>query len=270
MNFKRDLGIGIFDSGFGGLTVMRQVMDLLPNENIYYLGDTARLPYGNKSPDTILRYSIENAIFLLDKNIKALVVACNTATAYSLDRLQQIFNIPIIGVIEPGAEEAAKISTNGNIAVLGTRGTIDSQVYHQALLKLIPNVNYHGQICPLLVHLVEENMVDHPITNMALNEYLQFLKHSTIDTIVLGCTHFPLLQNAIQQIAGDKIQLVNSANACANKLKSVLEENKLLTLRTILGTQKYFISDDIKKFSHLGKAFLGLPIKNIEHFGNHF
>ena len=185
--------IGLFDSGIGGLTVLQQLVRALPDENYVYFGDTARLPYGEKSRETIIRYSIENSIFLLDKNIKMLVIPCNTATAFALEKLQKIFSVPVVGVIEPGAERAVEVSKNERIGVLGTRGTIYSQSYQKAILKINPSAFVLPIACPLFVPLVEENYVAHPSARLIVQEYLRPLKDQFIDTLLLGCTHYPLL-----------------------------------------------------------------------------
>lgn len=256
--------IGMFDSGIGGLTVLQKLFQVLPAENFVYFGDTARLPYGEKSQETIIRYSIENTIFLLDKNIKLLVVPCNTASAYALDKLQQLFNIPVIGVIEPGADTAIELTTHGRIAVLGTKGTVNSGAYQKAILKRNPKIVVTSLACPLFVPLVEENYLDHPATKLIVHEYLKPLKEHKIDTLLLGCTHYPLLKELIQKEMGDDIAIVDSATACANKVVEVLIQRGLKVSRKADHEHQYFVSDDPHKFQILGEAFLGMPIRHVE------
>ena len=256
--------IGMFDSGLGGLTVMQQIVNKLPNEDIIYFGDTARVPYGGKSRETIIRYSIENAIFLIERNIKVLVVACNTATSHGLEKLQHIFNIPIIGVIDPGAERAVKASSNKRIAVLGTKGTIQSQAYQNAILQRAPDAVIFPIACPLFVPLVEEGCLDHPAAHLIVREYLKTLKEENIDTILLGCTHYPLMTKLIRAEVGDDIVIVDSAISCAEKIASLLNELDLTNENDNIPSYRYFVSDDAHKFQTLGSSFLGLPIKHVE------
>lgn len=256
--------IGIFDSGIGGLTVMRSIIDLMPNEDIIYFGDTARLPYGGKSPETIVRYSTENTIFLMEKNIKALVIACNTASSYAVDKLKRIFNIPVIGVIEPGITAATKITKNGRIGVLGTKATILSETYHKGIKKVMPEAEVFSIACPLLVHLVEELLIHHDATQLIVKEYLKDLRLNQIDTLMLGCTHYPLLKQVIQKEIGDSVNLVDSATTCAYSLKEVLHKHNLAAKKKTAGNRSYFVSDDPKKFQTIGKEFLGLTIDKVE------
>lgn len=254
--------IGIFDSGFGGLTVMKAIRALLPHENILYFGDTARLPYGTKSRETIVRYSLENAAFLIQQGIKVLVVACHTACCFALEVLQQKFDIPVIGVTTPMIEQVALISQRGKIAILGTRGTIGSGAYQNAIQKILPTAQISAIACQLLVPLVEEGFIDHPITAMALFEYLHSLKNKDIDTIILACTHFPLLLKQIQLNVGPNIQVIDPAQFCAAFLKKVLQEKNLLNPLAETTTQ-FFVSDDPEKFRHLGKTFLGHSLAEV-------
>ncbi len=216
--------IGMFDSGVGGLTVMQEVVKALPRENILYFGDTARLPYGEKSRDTIIRYAIENTIFLMEQKIKMLVIPCNTVTSVALDKLKQIFNIPIVGVIEPGVEKVVQVTRSKHIAVLGTRGTINSGVYQREIALRLPNATIHALACPLFVPFVEEDMVRHPAAEIIVKEYLAALKGRKVDTILLGCTHYPLLRHLIQKELGDGVQIVDSASTCAEKVGLMLSQ----------------------------------------------
>jgi len=256
--------IGVFDSGLGGLTVMQQLMKALPDEHFIYFGDTARLPYGEKGRETIIRYSIENTVFLLEKNIKALVVACNTATAHALERLQQIFSVPVIGVIDPGAESAVNISKNGRIAVLGTKGTIQSQSYQKAIAQKNPSVTLFPIACPLFVPLVEESYANHPAARLIVQEYLRPLKDQQIDTLLLGCTHYPLLHSIIQEEIGKDVAIIDSAVSCAKKLATILTENGLKRSDNLTPKHQYFVSDEPLKFQTLGQNFLNMAIDHVE------
>lgn len=258
----------MFDSGVGGLTVMRQLLQQMPHEQIIYFGDTARIPYGAKSPEAVLRYSIENSIFLIDQHIKILVVACNTATAYALEKLRRIFKLPVVGVIEPGAKKAVEVSKNGRIAVLGTRGTIVSGAYEKAILRLCPEASVTSIACPLLVHLVEENFLQHQAARLIIQDYLAPLKNQNIDTLLLGCTHYPLLKDLIQDELGPHINLVDSALTCALEVESILKEHQLHQLSHQAPLHRYYVSDDPEKFKGMGKAFLGNAIETVDlvHF----
>lgn len=244
--------IGIFDSGVGGLTVMQQLMQALPHENLIYFGDTARVPYGNKSRQTIIRYSIENTISLLEKNIKLLVIACNTASAFALPKLRQLFNIPIIGVIDAGAEKAVNITRNHRIAVLGTKGTIQSGAYQQAIHLLAPHAFILPIACPLFVPLVEEQWLNHPAATLIAQEYLLPIHEQNIDTVLLGCTHYPLLSSLIQKQIGKEIATVDSASTCAHHTACLLKERGLISSAK-QGKYHYFVSDDPEKFRSLAE-----------------
>lgn len=258
-----DSPIGMFDSGVGGLTVMKELVRVLPYENILYFGDTARLPYGAKSPETIIRYSIENSIFLIDKKIKMLVVACNTASAHALACLQERFDIPVIGVVDPGAESAVRATKQGRIGVLGTKGTINSQCYQKAILKKDSKVSVFPIACPLFVPFVEENCLDHPAIRLVIKEYLKPLKDYHIDTLLLGCTHYPLLKELIQEEVGEDILIVDSALSCSEKILELLSQNHLQRLRKTSPHYHYFVSDDPKKFQQLGTCFFGKPLDHV-------
>lgn len=259
---KQSQPIGMFDSGLGGLTVMQKLVSKLPYEDIIYFGDTARLPYGGKSSETIVRYSIENATFLIDKNIKILVVACNTATSQALDKLQQMFALPVVGVIDPSAEQAVKVSTHHRIAVLGTKKTIQSGAYQRAILQHAPKATVFPIACPLFVPLVEEGCIDHPAARLIVQEYLRPVKGQRVDTILLGCTHYPILKDLIQEEVGDQVTLVDSGSACADKISALLDRMDMKKKPTPPSYQ-YFVSDDPHQFQRLGSAFLGFPIKDV-------
>lgn len=261
---SHQLPIGLFDSGIGGLTVMKQVMNSLPQEHLTYFGDTARVPYGGRSPETIVRYTIESTIFLMEQQIKTLIIACNTASAYALDKLRQVFNIPIIGVIEPGAIKAVQTTRQGRIAVLGTRATILSGAYQQEILKRLPEAYILPIACPLFVPLVEEVFVSHPATQLIVREYLKPLKQEKIDTLLLGCTHYPLLREAIQREVGDEIAIVDSASTCVETVRHYLETAQIANVTGASPNYKYFVSDDPHKFKMLGQNFLGAPLDHVE------
>lgn len=255
--------IGIFDSGVGGLTVMHQIMQVLPREQLIYFGDLARVPYGNKSRDTIVRYSIENTIRLLEKKIKLLVVACNTASAFSLPKLRELFHVPIVGVIEAGAERAVAISKTQQIAVLGTKGTIQSGAYQTAIQKLSPHANVIPIACPLLVPLVEEKWLTHPATRLIVKEYLRPIQNQEIDTVMLGCTHYPLLSSLIQEVVGSEVMLVDSASTCANQVKMILKERELLS-KGLQEPHRYFVSDEPDRFRSLAEHVFGYTIPTVD------
>lgn len=254
------MAIGIFDSGFGGLTVLRAIQDLLPNENCVYFGDTARLPYGNKSPDTIRRYCLENLTFLLSQNIKILVIACNTACASALDEIQKICPIPVIGVIEPGVEAIIAVPEIKQVAILGTRATIASKAHENLLKAKLPHLSVMGIACPLFVPLVEEGYVDHPLAKMVMYEYLRPLKEWGADTILLACTHYPLLENDLRRELGSSVRLVNPAENCAKEVERQLKENSLLN-PCGEGKCKFYASDDPEKFRFFGPKFLHREIE---------
>ncbi len=242
---------------------MKAIQALLPHENIIYFGDTARLPYGTKSRETILRYSMENASFLISQGVKVLVVACHTACSFALEELQQKFDIPIVGVTTPVIEQIENLSPQGKIAILGTRGTIASGAYQNAIRKLLPTAEISPIACQLLVHLVEEGYIDHPITAMAIYEYLHFLKNKEIDTLILGCTHFPLLLSQIQQTVGPRVQIVDPGQFCAVSLKKLLQERQLINIETTATATQFFVSDDPEKFRLLGKNFLSQTLSEV-------
>jgi glutamate racemase len=261
---NREAPIGIFDSGFGGLTVMRAIRSLLPHENIIYFGDTAHLPYGTKSGEAILRYSIENASFLIRQGVKVLVVACSTASCFAIPQLEKQFKIPVIGMISPAVAKLAQNSSFNKIAILGTRATISSGTYQTQLQTHIPHAEVTGIPCQLLVQLVEEGYIEHPLSEMALQEYLRPLKSKQVDAILLGCTHFPLLAEQIRKEVGAGITLVDPAIECAEALKDLLLKQNLLNLNTSHPHYRFFVSDDPEKFRLLGKNFLNYPIQHVE------
>ncbi len=248
--------IGVFDSGVGGLTVVRQLRRLLPHEHIVYLGDTARVPYGTKSPETVQRFSREDAAFLTGRQVKAVVVACNTASALALKTLKRELSLPVFGVIEPGAKAAADVSRTHRIGVIATASTIRSRAYEQAILAKIPNAKVHVKACPLLVPLVEEGWLRHKVTLAVLEEYLQPLLARRIDTLVLGCTHYPLLKTAIRKVAGRSLRLVDSAESCARVVRDELAAMHLLNESSVRGRLEMFVTDEPARFKALARRFL--------------
>ena len=249
--------IGIFDSGVGGLTVVNQIQAILPNESIVYFGDTARVPYGTKSKETITRFSVENVEFLMTHDVKLVVVACNTASSLSLDFLKRCFRVPIIGVIEPGAKSAINTTRNNRVGVIGTQATIASGSYEKAIKKITRRVSVYTQSCPLFVPLVEEGWVDKDVTKETARIYLSPLKSKGIDSLILGCTHYPLLKNVVKRVMGDKVILIDSAKEVAKEARAILDANGLLN-RNGAGTKghKFFVSDEPGRFIRMGEKFL--------------
>lgn len=239
-----DQPIGIFDSGIGGMTVARAIKKLLPDEKIIYYGDTARVPYGPKSPQTIQRFSLEIGRFLMEKDIKMLIVACNSASSSSLTLLKNKLTVPVLGVIKPGAFAAHLKSITRRIGITGTKATISSKAYEKALIKMDPDVKTFSQECPLLVPLVEENWTDHFETKLIIKRYLSNILRQGIDTLILGCTHYPLLKDKIQEITGPGINLIDSADSCAVAVKNLLLEKDLIRKKRGNAHEKIFSSDD--------------------------
>jgi glutamate racemase len=256
--------IGIFDSGIGGLTVLKEIINTLPLENTIYLGDTARVPYGTRSAETVTRYSFENTRFLFSKKIKMLVVACNTVSSVSLDAIRQSVDIPVIGVIEPGARAAVSATRRGKIGVIGTSATIRSGAYAAAIRSLDPSVEVFGLPCPLFVPLVEEGWTDGPVVEMTAERYLSEMKVTGIDTLVLGCTHYPLLKGVLSSVMGEPVRLIDSAIETAREMRAVLSELSLL--RPVPGAvrREFYVTDSPEKFLDVGERFLGKTIDHIE------
>jgi glutamate racemase len=252
-----DGAIGIFDSGIGGLTVAKEIKSLLPNEKIIYLGDTARLPFGTKSPNTIQRYTMQNADFLLKRGVKILVVACNTASAWALDNVIAESSVPVVGVIAPGCTAAVAASTNSknnNIGVIGTSATIRSEAYPSGIHKLQPDLHVISRQCPMFVPLVEEGWIDTPITAMIIDEYLKEMK-GNISTLVLGCTHYPLLKPAIQKYLGPDVEIICSSETTAAVVKEEL--GKLNLLRSKKSEQdSFFLTDHSATFQRVMHIFM--------------
>lgn len=255
--------IGVFDSGIGGLTVVKELMQILPNESIVYFGDTARVPYGTKSEKTIKEYSIQNTKFLLSKNVKIIVIACNTASAVALSEIQSMTELPVVGVIKPGAEAAVKNTKNKRVAVIGTTATIQSKAYEKEIKLIDPSIEVYGKACPLFVPIVEEGWSNHKIAQLAAEEYLSELKKKSIDTMVLGCTHYPLLKDTIQKVIGEDVILVDSGVETARVVKQILEKENLINQSTLKPNYSFFVSDLPQKFREVGEMFLGRQIENL-------
>lgn len=249
--------IGIFDSGVGGLTVLKEIIRVLPQEDTVYLGDTARVPYGTKSPETVTRYARQIAAFLVSRDIKLLVVACNTASAVALDALQAELSIPVVGVIEPGASRAANVSRSGRVGVIGTAGTIRSSAYAKAIKRLNPQIEVVTQPCPLFVPLAEEGWVDNEVARLTARSYLDPIRAQGVDTLVLGCTHYPLLKKTIGEVMGDDVTLVDSAAETARTVAAILAQQQLLRPETEQGNHHYFVTDVPAGFIRVGNRFLG-------------
>ncbi|MGF0017418.1 glutamate racemase [Sporofaciens sp. SGI.106] len=256
--------IGVFDSGVGGLTVAREIMRQLPDENIVYFGDTARLPYGSKSKDNIIRFSRQIIRFLLTRNVKAIVIACNTASAQALDVVKEEFDLPIIGTITAGARAAVQETRSRKIGVIGTEGTIRSQTYTEVIRELEPEAEVMGKACPLFVPLVEEGFAKHHIADEVIDIYLREMKESDIDTMILGCTHYPLLRSRIMAYLGDKVSIVNPAYETAMDLKRILEEKGLNNDRDSLTKYEFYVSDAAEKFKQFANSILPYNVETIQ------
>ncbi len=259
----RDAPIGVFDSGVGGLTVAREIMRQIPNEKIIYFGDTARLPYGDKSRKTVTRYSEQIVRFLKTFQVKTIVVACNTASAYALDTLEKDIDIPIVGVIKPGAKTAVDVTQNGRIGVIATEATISSQMYTKYITNLNPSVTIYEKACPLFVPLVEEGLWEDPVTDEIVRRYLTELIDIDIDTLILGCTHYPLIRSTLRRIIGDKVTLVNPAYETAIELRQLLSKMNMLNEETPgLGSNQYqfYVSDKAEKFVRFANSIINYGI----------
>jgi len=258
------LPIGIFDSGVGGLTVLHAIANRLPHENLIYLGDTARVPYGTKSAATVERYAVEDAAFLVEKGIKLLVVACNTASAMARERLRREFDVPILTVLGPGARMAARVTRNGQVGVIATEATVESGAYVRAIHEAGGDIKVIQQACPLFVSLVEEGETNSPITRLAVEKYLTGLQDQHIDTLVLGCTHYPLLKPVIAELMGEGVTLVDSAEATAAEVETLLRENALLNEQTATGERRFYVTDAARRFQRIAERIFGEPLAHLE------
>jgi glutamate racemase len=256
--------VGVFDSGIGGLTVAHEVIKQLPHESVIYFGDTARVPYGPKSPDTVRRYSREIAEFLQGEGVKSIVIACNTATAHALDALRDELDMPVIGVVEPGARAAVSATRRGHIGVIGTVGTIKSGAYERAIRALHADVRVTARACPLFVPLVEEGWTDHAATRLVAEEYLAPLIEADIDTLVLGCTHYPLLKPLLASVLGSDVRLIDSAEETAAETARTLAAEHLTAPENADPSYRFVASDGPLQFLQLGQRFLGDTMEGVE------
>ena len=255
-----EAGIGIFDSGVGGLTVVQRLLQAVPDEHLLYLGDTARHPYGTKSPAVVGRYSVENTAFLIEKDVKLVVVACNTASAVALEALRERFTVPIVGVIEPGARAAVRATRNRKVGVIGTDATSASGSYTRALKALDPELEIYTRACPLFVPLAEEGWVDNDVCRQAAAIYLASLRQSRIDTLVLACTHYPLLAPVIADYMGPGVTLIDSAEETAREVAALLAERGLARADGGRGSASFFVTDVADRFVRIGGRFLGATV----------
>ena len=266
MKIDREAPIGVFDSGVGGLTVAREIMRNLPSEKIVYFGDTARVPYGSKSKETIIRYSRQIIRFLQQQQVKAIVVACNTASAFALDAVRDEFDIPIIGVIEPGAKVAAAQTRNKRVGIIGTVGTVGSGIHAEYLKHLDPEITVFGKACPLFVPLVEEGWLHDPVTDEVAARYLKELQDKEVDTLILGCTHYPLLRSTIRKIMGEDVCLVNPAYETALELRKLLADMGLASDETVEEEfpYRFYVSDLAEKFKDFANSILSYNVEKTQ------
>jgi glutamate racemase len=256
--------IGVFDSGVGGLTVVRAILRCLPGESIVYFGDTARVPYGTKSRETIIKFALEDAGFLVSNGVKVIVVACNSVSSNALDHLQANFEVPIIGVIDTVAKAACEVTHSGRVGVIGTKATIESGAYERALTKLNPRLDVRSVPCPLFVPLAEEGWLDGDITRLVAKEYLTSLLDWGMDTLLLGCTHYPLLRRAIAAVTGSSVSLVDSAESTAREVTELLEVRGLRDSERAPAHHQFYLSDMPRNFAELGMRFLGRNIEPVQ------
>ncbi len=256
--------IGVFDSGVGGLTVLREIMEMMPYEDVIYFGDTARIPYGSKSEQTVKKFAYQCAKFLYDKGVKTIVIACNTASAVAIDYLKDRFDIPVIGVIEPGARGAVEATKNGRIGVIGTYATIGSSAYQNKIMEKMPEAEIVGIPCPLFVPIVEEGWEYSEVACLTARQYLAELMEHDVDSLVLGCTHYPILRHTIGQVLGERVRLVNPAFETAKELKETLRENNMTKNDFVKAVYRYYVSDAPEKFRRIGGNFLKKEIELLE------
>ncbi|MFA5275312.1 MAG: glutamate racemase [Candidatus Omnitrophota bacterium] len=255
--------IGVFDSGVGGLTVAKELIRQLPSENIIYFGDTARVPYGIKSKETVIRFSIENILFLLKHDVKLICVACNTVSSYALPEIKNNFRVPMVGVLTPGAREALYATKNKRIGIIGTKGTIKSRSYESEIKHLDRKAKVIAVACPLFVPFAEEGWLKGEVVTRVAKTYLKPLKDAGVDTLILGCTHYPLLKPVIQKIMGQGVTLIDSAKQVAIEVKDILSREDMLN-KNGKGRHEFFVSDNPEWFSALAQRFLGEPVKNVK------
>jgi glutamate racemase len=260
-----DRSIGVFDSGIGGLTVVRELIRLLPDESIVYFGDTARVPYGPKSPETVARYSTEAAAFLITRDVKAIVIACNTATAHAAALLSETLPVPVIGVIEPGARAAVQATHTGRVGVIGTAGTIRSGAYDLAVRRRLRDARVYAQPCPLFVPLVEEGLVGHAASRLVAEDYLRPLCEMDVDVLILGCTHYPVLRDLIADVMGDAVRLVDSATETALEVAAMLDAHDMRRVAATPPAYVFAASDAPLRFRDVGRTFVGDVLASVEH-----
>ena len=259
-NSHRNYAIGVFDSGLGGLTVVKELMKILPREDIVYFGDTARVPYGTKSKESIIRFSKENVSILLKNKVKMVVVACNTSSSFALPTLRESFSVPILGVIKPGAKKAVETTRNRRVGIIATSATINSGEYVKEIKRLDPSAKVAVQACPLFVPLVEEGWFENKVTAEVAHTYLDKMRRARIDTLILGCTHYPLLKPLLRRVMGRKVMLVDSAQEVAREVKQLLEYTRQNKTTGARPKYEFLVSDEPKHFSRLAKKFLGRDI----------
>ena len=261
---KEEQPIGVFDSGIGGLTVVRALSRRLPHENIVYFGDTARVPYGPKSPQVVREYAAQDVGFLMGHRVKMVVVACNTVSAVALDVVQKIAGVPVVGVIQPGAVAAVRETSRRRIGIIGTLTTVSSQAYAHAIRGIADDVQVFSRACPLFVPLAEEGWIDHPVTRMVAKEYLFPLTLEKIDTLILGCTHYPVLRAAIEAAIGQGVKLVDSGEATALEVERMLQTHALCNSSTDRPNLQFYVSDIPSKFAEVGERFLGQTMGRVK------
>ncbi len=257
--FMNNKSIGIFDSGIGGLTVTKEIVNLLPDESIIYLGDTARVPYGSRGKETITKFALQLTRFLLEKDVKFLVVACNTISAICLDKIQEISPIPVLGVIKPAVKKIVETTKSGRVGVIGTRATIASKIYEKEILTLNPRINVTSIACPLFVPIAEEGLGHSDISRLTAQHYLSQLKD--IDTLHLGCTHYPLLKNVIREVVGESVTIIDSARPTAEELKNILTKSNLLNKSNIQPTATFYVTDAPERAMSTAELFFGRNIR---------
>ncbi len=259
--------IGVFDSGIGGLTVVRSLLHRLPYENIVYFGDTARVPYGSKSPQVIRDYTAQDTDVLLEHDVKMIVIACNTVSAVALDVVQKRAKVPVVGVIIPGAEAAVNATRKKRVGVIGTIGTIASNAYPNAIRQIDPAIQVYSHPCPLFVPLVEEGWIEHKATEIIAKEYIFPLTQQKVDTLILGCTHYPLLKEVIGKVFHHQVSLIDSGEATAHAVAELLEERDMKNTSTMKPHLKFLVSDIPYKFTEIGERFLGQKLGKVQRVG---
>jgi glutamate racemase len=263
MNTICDRPVGVFDSGIGGLTVAQEITRLLPNEQIVYFGDTARVPYGSKSRESVIRFSKDNMNVLLKQGVKLVVIACNTSTSWALTVIRKEYAIPVIGVIEPGSRRAVAVTRKGRVGVIATSSTVGSRKYEQTIHRFMPQAKVFQKACPLFVPLVEEGWMEHKIAALAAEEYLGDLRRQEVDTLILGCTHYPLLRSVIQKVMGRSVTLVDSATETAREVKDLLQRRQLERQSCHPPKHQFLVSDEPEHFRMVAKRFLGHDLAHV-------